>query len=155
MSGKIPRFSGDVSLFLLDDSGVVFNEAAQEIYQLNTTATFIWCQIEEGLRPAQLTTALSDTFGFSPEDADRHVREALIDWQSHGFLEGARAARLATESVAETPQIVDPTGLTAVSPASDTANALPRPHLEDLFRGSAVALRKHDIEGHRGRACLG
>ena len=68
MSGKIPRFSGDVSLFVLDDSGVVFNEAAQEIYQLNTTATFIWCQIEEGLTPPQLATALSETFGFSAED---------------------------------------------------------------------------------------
>ena len=68
MSGKIPRFSGDVSLFVLDDSGVVFNEAAQEIYQLNTTATFIWCQIEEGLSPTQLATALSETFGFSAED---------------------------------------------------------------------------------------
>ena len=68
MSGKIPRFSGDVSLFLLDDSGVVFNEAAQEIYQLNTTATFIWCQIEEGLGQTQLATALSKTFGFSAED---------------------------------------------------------------------------------------
>ena len=68
MSGKIPRFSGDVNLFLLDDFGLVFSETKQELYELNTTATFIWCQIEEGLTPPQLATALSETFGFSAED---------------------------------------------------------------------------------------
>ena len=68
MSGKIPRFSGDVSLFVLDDFGLVFSETKQELYELNTTATFIWCQIEEGLTPPQLATALSETFGFSAED---------------------------------------------------------------------------------------
>jgi hypothetical protein len=83
-----PKFADDVSLFLLGDTGVVFSESAQEIHELNTTATYIWCQIEEGLSTAQLVATLSSTFGFSRRDAERHVRQTIVNWQKRGLLEG-------------------------------------------------------------------
>jgi len=80
--------SKDVCLFILDDVGIVFSEANQKIYELNTTATFIWCQLEEGLSEPRLAEALAGTFGFQIADAEHHVREAFADWRLRGFLAG-------------------------------------------------------------------
>ena len=86
MDFKRPPFSDDVSLHLLKDVGVVFDEGAQELYELNTTATFIWCSLEEGLTASDLTKALSDTFSFSAAEAEKHVAETLEGWQNLGLL---------------------------------------------------------------------
>ncbi len=91
MSGQPLAFSKDVCLFILDDVGIVFSEPTQEIYELNTTATFIWCQLEEGLSEPELAEALAGTFDFRGADAERYVREALADWRSRGFLAGQSA----------------------------------------------------------------
>ena len=88
MSRQSLALSKDVCLFILDDVGIVFSEANQEIYELNTTATFIWCQLEEGLSELRLAEALASTFGFQIADAEHHVREAFADWRSRGFLAG-------------------------------------------------------------------
>jgi hypothetical protein len=87
------RFADGVSLFLLDDTGVVFSESAQEIYQLNTTATFIWCQLEEGLTPREVTAVLADTYGFSADKATEYVQEAIAEWRSRALLAGAEGGR--------------------------------------------------------------
>jgi hypothetical protein len=84
-----PKFAEDVSLFLLDDTGVVFSESAQEIYHLNTTATFIWCQIEEGLNRSEVARQLGQTFGISQKEAELHVQEAIAGWKKHGILAGS------------------------------------------------------------------
>jgi hypothetical protein len=114
-----PRFADGVGLFVLDDTGIVFSEAAQEIYELNTTATFVWCQIEEGLASPDLARALADTFGFTPVEAERHVQEALADWRSRGFLAGAAQ---------------QPMGQMADSPPEGAA-----PNLTNLLRDSDAA----------------
>ncbi|HMB76674.1 MAG TPA: PqqD family peptide modification chaperone, partial [Kiloniellaceae bacterium] len=74
-------FSDDVSLFILEDVGIVFSEAAQEIYELNTTATWIWCQLEDGPASESLPIALADTFGFTEATARRHLSETLRAWR--------------------------------------------------------------------------
>lgn len=85
------RFANDVSLFVLDDSGVVFSESAQEIYQLNTLATFIWCRLEEGALPSQISRDLVATFGLCREVAEDHVQASLADWRTRGFLSNRKA----------------------------------------------------------------
>ena len=92
MSGQPLAFSKDVCLFILDDVGIVFSEPTQEIYKLNTTATFIWCQLEEGLSEPELAEALAGTFGFQIADAEHYVRAAIADWRSGGFLAGQSVA---------------------------------------------------------------
>ena len=85
------QFCDDVSLFILDDAGVVFDERAQEIYQMNTAATFIWCQIEEACPARDLPKRLAETFAFSADEAERHVRDILADWRQRGFFDDRRS----------------------------------------------------------------
>ena len=79
-------FSKDVSLFILDDVGIVFSEAAQEIYELNAAATWIWCHLEEGIALDDLPQALAVTFGFEKGAARQHLSEILKTWETLGFF---------------------------------------------------------------------
>ena len=42
---------GGLRLFLLEDEGILFSEGHQEVYALNTPATYVWCCLEEGMTP--------------------------------------------------------------------------------------------------------
>ena len=86
MSRQSLALSKDVCLFILDDVGIVFSEANQEIYELNTTATFIWCQLEEGLSEAEIAEVLAATFGYRGAVAEHYVRAAILDLRSRGFF---------------------------------------------------------------------
>ena len=92
MNRQSPALSKDVSLFILYDVGIVFSESSQENYKLNTTATFIWCQLEEGLSEAEIAEVLAATFGYRGADAEHYVRAAILDWRSRRFLAGQPAA---------------------------------------------------------------
>ncbi len=83
------RPGDDVHLFILGDEGLLYADAAQEIYALNTTATYVWCQLEEGVSPAAIATAMSATFGFADSEAERHVADILAQWRTLGLLQGA------------------------------------------------------------------
>lgn len=122
MSPSISPFSDDVSLFILEDIGIVFSETAQKIYELNTMATWIWCQLEDGLLVDQLPTGLADTFGIAEDTAERHLSEALEAWRDLGFL---------TKTSAKTR----PTFPEATSPGRTPQGRLPRNILLGLRQG--------------------
>lgn len=79
----------DVSLHFLGSGGVLFDAAARKLYAANTTATFIWCCLEEGLAPAGVAARLRRTFGLSVAAADEAVAAALGAWRGIGLLGGA------------------------------------------------------------------
>ena len=81
------RPGDDVHLFILDDEGLLYADAAQEIYALNTTATYVWCRLEDGFSPAAIATAMSATFGFADSEAARHVSDILAQWRVLGLLQ--------------------------------------------------------------------
>ena len=81
------QFSDDVSLFILDDVGIVFSESAQEIYELNTPATWIWCQLEEDVEESALLDAFQTMFDFDRVVAREHVLRTLQDWRDLGFFD--------------------------------------------------------------------
>jgi hypothetical protein len=87
MTRDLPRFSETVSLFVLDETGVVFDEKAQEIFELNATATYIWCLLDDGVPADEIAGGLSQTFSFSLPEAQKVVRETLDDWKSQGFFD--------------------------------------------------------------------
>lgn len=93
MTAKTQGFSKDLSLFVLDDIGLVFSEAAQEIYELNTTATYIWCRLEDGTKPSDMPLALAETFGFTLAEAERHLGDILAEWQDLRFFGNGKAAK--------------------------------------------------------------
>ena len=82
-------FGKGIKLFILDDTGIIFDEARQKLFELNTTATFVWCQIEEGLTQPELAKALVGTFGFSTKEAREHVRRLVEEWRDRAFLDGS------------------------------------------------------------------
>ena len=128
------RFSETISLFVLDDTGVVFSEAAQEIYQLNTTATYIWCRLEDGAEPQELAEDLADTFGFDLGDAQSYLDETLAEWRALGWLGPS----------------------TRQDNRGDSAPAIRRSAIgiEDFRRQPYISERCYEVLGHRARVGL-
>jgi len=68
------------SFFLLEDEGVLFSEGQQELYALNTPATYVWCCLEEGLTSDQISAAFSTSFDVPLEQAARATGDLLSRW---------------------------------------------------------------------------
>ena len=60
------RSAHDAHLFFLEDGGVLFSESTQNLYLLNSAATFIWCQIESGKAHDEILAMLAETFRITP-----------------------------------------------------------------------------------------
>ena len=73
-------------LFILDDEGVLFAEAKGEFYQLNPSATFVWCQLEEGLAWPGIALALAEWRGIAPDAAERELANLAAHWLGQGIL---------------------------------------------------------------------
>ncbi len=73
-------------LFVLDDAGVLFSAARQELHTVSTAATFIWCCIEDGLTPREIVAAYSRAFSIGATKAERHVVDLLCQWQGLGYI---------------------------------------------------------------------
>lgn len=75
-----------VTLFYLDDAGVLFCEATQELHALNTTAAVIWTLLEEGCDAGQAATELQAMYGLDGAQASAFVASALAEWSRRGFI---------------------------------------------------------------------
>jgi hypothetical protein len=80
-----------VRLFILDEGAVLFSERREELHSLNTSATFVWCAMEEGMPRDDIAIALQRTFSISPDEARRYVADSFAQWHSLGLLDGAEA----------------------------------------------------------------
>lgn len=100
-------FADDVRLFLLNDAGIVFSESAQKLFALNTSATFIWCCLEEGHGSSETAGKLQETFGISGQDAQGYVSASLADWRDLGFLAGATNGKQAVSSACDDADAID------------------------------------------------
>lgn len=80
------RPSDSASFFLLGDRSVVFCERTQKIYELNQTAAYIWCRLEEYAPLETICSELARS-GIDPGLARRHVRNALRNWLKLGLIE--------------------------------------------------------------------
>ena len=83
---KALETAGDVCLFVLGDEGVLFSETRQELYTLNTSATLLWCLLEEGASLDSLVDAYARTFGLTGPAAEQHVYPILRRWFGLGHL---------------------------------------------------------------------
>ncbi len=75
-------------LFFIGDEGVLFYEPAQKLFHLNTTATFIWCQLEERKSRANIQADLQTTFTLSQDVAARYLEQTETRLQILGVLKG-------------------------------------------------------------------
>ena len=86
---KHPSPGPNITLHFLDDSGVLFDAESHRLYSLNTTATYIWCCLEEGHERAHIESSVRQTFGFEPDIAASHVAAILREWNELGLLRQA------------------------------------------------------------------
>ena len=70
-----------VSLHFLGDEGVLFDAAAQRLYAVNTTATCVWCCLEEEMSPARIAERLNDAFGLAKSEAMSYVTDIVARWR--------------------------------------------------------------------------
>lgn len=78
----------DARLFFLDDEGVLFVESAQKLFHLNTTATFVWCLLEENRSDSEISTELQSTFDLEEATATDYLAQTETLLQSLGALRG-------------------------------------------------------------------
>jgi hypothetical protein len=79
-------------LYYLDDAGVLFSEASQELHLLNPTAAVIWSLLEEGCDEPAIVAALHEDHGLDEARSRDFVSMALADWREKGFLGEAVSA---------------------------------------------------------------
>jgi hypothetical protein len=80
-----------VELFLLDDAGLLLASGTGELLALSTTATFIWCALEEGMTVGELVAAYARAFARSEQAAMAEIHAAARRWAQAGLLEGGAA----------------------------------------------------------------
>lgn len=78
-----------VSFALLDDRPVLFSEDAQQLYELNPTAAFIWCGLLEK-KPTQDILDGLERSGVESRAARSFVQGALRNWLELGLIELSR-----------------------------------------------------------------
>jgi len=74
--------------FLLEEEGILFSEGQQELHALNTPAAYIWCCLEEGLTPGQISAAFSASFDVPLEQAAQTIGDLLSRWRAFGYIRG-------------------------------------------------------------------
>lgn len=84
--------NGEGHLFIVEDDGLVLVPRSQELYALNTTATLIWCCLEEGQARPEIVATLVETFRIEPAVAGGYLDDALALWSGWGVLRGTAPA---------------------------------------------------------------
>jgi hypothetical protein len=81
------RATGEGCLFVLDDEGVFFSPARQELYVFNTSATFVWCLVEAGATAEEVVTSYAQAFGVGLDEAQANVADILDRWWGAGYVD--------------------------------------------------------------------
>ena len=87
------RQASDCHLFALDEAGVVFCEGRQEIYAFNTSATWIWMAMEDGLPVTAIAAELAEITDSPHEQTQDTVINLVGQWWALGLLSGSERNR--------------------------------------------------------------
>jgi hypothetical protein len=74
-------------LFILGDESVVYAHHQQKIFALNTTATYLWCLIEEERTKDTLLQDYATAFGIAEAAASAQVAAALEGFHDIGLID--------------------------------------------------------------------
>lgn len=74
------RTRPEVSLCILDNEALLFDTRHRKLYTANTSATFIWCCLDEGHKLIDIASKVGSTFHIPPIEADRYLLSALKSW---------------------------------------------------------------------------
>lgn len=79
-------------------------EGSQTLFELNTTAAFIWCCLEQDPDAQKAAADFSTSFKVSESEGLSHVQSCLTKWHAAGLIRGSEANRPVTSESAEQPQ---------------------------------------------------
>ncbi|MGO4125088.1 PqqD family peptide modification chaperone [Inquilinus sp. YAF38] len=80
-----PVIAAGMAFAVMGRRNLLFSEARQEIFELNDTAAYIWCRLEEGDSPAVVAGRLVD-LDIPAEAAEGYMRDMLSDWRRLGLI---------------------------------------------------------------------
>ena len=127
VTGAAARITGDASLFMLDNEGIFFSAAGQELQHFNAPAAYVWCCLEEGFSTDEIVSGYAEAFGVTRATAGITVTDLLHRWQGLGYIDGLNspAAHEIEFTTALARLLTNPSlrGEFAASPA-DTAKRL-------------------------------
>jgi hypothetical protein len=90
VAGEAPAFRfaprPDISLHLFESGAVLLDRGRQRLYQINASATFIWCCLEEGLDAAEIGAHLARAAGISGPVDSTGIATVLGGWQALGLV---------------------------------------------------------------------
>ena len=115
------RQAEHISLHFLDTEAVLFDSARQCLYSSNTTATFIWCCLEEGMSPSTIADTMAEHFGMTPAAARAATGQALRQWHA----------------------------LKLVGPAAPNGDTAPTHNGDAAYRPERTAVREPDVRHYR------
>lgn len=142
-----------VTLHFLDDAGVLFDASTHQLYSLNTTATYIWCCLEEDFELTQITLELERTFSFETDAAKAHLTAILRQWRELGLV---RHSAVSSTLDAETIhlQLLDTVFALQVTPVDLVSELMPL--VESLVTtATADAVALHIVPDGEGFALHG
>ncbi len=88
----------EVSLHFIGNEGALFDPVSQRLYGLNTTATYIWICLQEGMPPTVVAERLHATFGTPRSQSEQQVSEISRSWCAAGLIAGARGRETRAQS---------------------------------------------------------
>ncbi len=80
--------AAQTTLHFIDNEGILFHEPSQKLHHLNTTATFVWCLLEENKSDEQILTELQETFDLEKATAEDYLKQAEALFETLEVLEG-------------------------------------------------------------------
>lgn len=87
-----------ISLHFLQDEGVLFDSARQELYGVNTAATFIWCCLCEGFGEEEIVRRFAVTFNLSAPRAGAHVARMIDHWRGLHLIGASAPGKLGADT---------------------------------------------------------
>lgn len=108
-------------LYTIEDEGILYCDATKRIYNLNTTATFVWICLEQSMPNSKIVEALAGTFRLPKSQARGHVSTIITQWRNLGLLSG----ELPLTAVAAKPERDQPESQLRAPPYRE-------PHVADL-----------------------
>lgn len=76
----------DLAVENTDDELIVLDKKAGKVHQLNSSATFVWKCLDDGLVIDEIVLKLSETFDVEPEAAMSDVDAVLSQLKSLGLV---------------------------------------------------------------------
>ena len=125
----LPPLVDTAQLHLMDSDGLLFCPVRKQLYYLNTTASYIWCGLKEGLLQEQVSEAMASQFRISARHARQNVHEVLATWGSE-----------AQPTVLSTP-------IAATSPSQQGSSEMKGKVTSHWPGGPETASHKRDVSG--------